>query len=91
MMRRARIKVRGIVQGVYFRYNTRRKAVELGLRGWVRNMPGGSVQILCEGDENQVEALIGWSRRGPEGAFVERVDVEWEESKGEFEDFRILY
>ena len=90
MIRRARITVTGIVQGVYFRYTTRRKAGEFGLGGWVRNLRDGRVQIVCEGEEEAIGKLIVWSRRGPEGAHVEGVDVDWEEAACEFNDFRIL-
>jgi acylphosphatase len=91
MIRKARITVKGVVQGVYFRYTTRRKADEFGLKGWVRNLPDGRVQIVCEGDEEDIGKLIEWSGRGPEGARVEKVDVDWGEGTGEFHDFRILY
>ena len=90
MIRRARISVTGIVQGVYFRYTTQRKAGEFGLRGWVRNLRDGRVQIVCEGEEEAIGKLIAWSRQGPEGAHVEGVDVDWEEAAGECDDFRIL-
>ncbi len=81
----------GIVQGVYYRYNTKRKADELGLAGTVRNRPDGSVEIVCEGDEKEIERLIEWCRQGPEGAFVEKVDVEWLESSGRLTGFSIVH
>ncbi len=56
----------GIVQGVFYRYSTKRKADELGLAGTVRNLPDGSVEVVCEGDEKQIERLIEWCRQGPE-------------------------
>ena len=65
MIRRARIVVTGIVQGVFYRYSTKRKADELGLAGTVRNLPDGSVEIVCEGDEKEIERLIEWCRQGP--------------------------
>ncbi|MGD0232171.1 MAG: acylphosphatase [Syntrophorhabdales bacterium] len=91
MMKRAKIVVRGIVQGVYYRHNTKRKADELRLRGMVRNLPDGSVEIVCEGDEREIERLIEWCRQGPRGAFVDGVDVEWYEQTGAFNDFAIVY
>jgi acylphosphatase len=80
MRRRADINIAGIVQGVYFRYSTKRKADEFGLSGTVGNKPDGSVHIVCEGDEKDVVRLIEWCKLGPPGARVDRVDVEWRES-----------
>ncbi len=81
----------GIVQGVFFRDSTRRKAQEFQVTGVVRNRPDGTVEIICEGDEEAVLRLIEWSRRGPRGAYVEGVDVSWEDYVGEFKGFRIVY
>ncbi len=91
MIRRVKIVVTGIVQGVGYRYSTRRKADELGLSGTVRNPPDGSVEIVCEGEEKEIERLIEWCRRGPKGAFVENVDVEWRETSGGFTGFSIIH
>jgi acylphosphatase len=91
MEQRARIIVKGIVQGVFFRDNTRRKAQEFHVRGVVRNKPDGSVEIVCEGEEEALRKLIEWSGHGPQGAYVEDVDVSWENYVGEFKDFRIVY
>jgi acylphosphatase len=91
MIRRARIVVTGIVQGVFYRHNTKRQADELGLAGTVRNLPDGSVEIVCEGDEKEIERLIEWCRQGPRGAFVENVDVQWHEKSGGLTHFSIFY
>jgi acylphosphatase len=91
MEQRARIIVKGIVQGVYFRDSTRRYAQEFQVTGVVRNKTDGSVEIICEGDEEAVRRLIKWAGHGPRGAFVEHVDVSWETYVGEFKDFRIVY
>ncbi len=91
MTRRARIVVTGVVQGVLFRYSTKRQAENLDLRGTVRNRPDGSVEVVAEGEEEVVTRLIEWCRRGPRGAFVERADVEWAEASGVFSDFSIIY
>ncbi len=90
-MVRARVRVYGRVQGVFFRYNTRKKALELGLSGWVRNVPDGTVEILVEGPRDKVERLIDWARVGPPLARVTKVDVQWEDYKGEFDSFEIVY
>jgi acylphosphatase len=82
-IRRARVRVRGHVQGVYFRSDARARARGLGLAGWVRNAADGSVEAVFEGDAEQVESMIGWCGRGPSGARVDEVVVEWEEPLGE--------
>jgi acylphosphatase len=89
--KRARIIVKGIVQGVFFRDSTRRRAQELHVFGLVRNKPDGTVEIICEGSDEALKRLIDWAGRGPQGAYVEYVDVSWEEYVGEFKDFRIRY
>jgi len=90
-MNRVRVKVRieGLVQGVFYRYSTQKKAQELDVRGWVRNVWDGSVECLLEGDQEKIETLITWCRKGPAGARVEKVTTEWEEYKGDFEGFSI--
>ena len=87
---RVRVKVEGIVQGVYFRATTRRQAHQLGLHGWVRNCPDGSVEWVAEGEKEALEGLIAWCRRGPEGAVVTRVEVNWEPWQGDFQEFSII-
>lgn len=62
---------------------------KLGVNGWVRNLPDGSVEAVLEGDEERVEALIGWAHQGPPLARVTRVEVKWEQPKGE-KGFRIV-
>ena len=91
MMRRAEILVSGRVQGVFFRYNTTRKASELRLTGIVRNLRDGRVEIVCEGPEEEIENLVEWCKAGPGGAIVQHADVIWKEYTGELKDFRIVY
>jgi len=76
----ARVHVKGRVQGVFYRQTTKDKAVILGLRGWVRNEPDGSVCFEATGVKTSVEALIEWSRKGPPSARVDDVSVQWLES-----------
>ncbi|RLA98223.1 MAG: acylphosphatase, partial [Deltaproteobacteria bacterium] len=63
----------------------------LGVKGWVRNRPDGSVECVAEGDEERVKELIQWSHHGPPGARVERVKVQWEEYRGDLKGFEIRY
>jgi acylphosphatase len=88
---RARVIVKGRVQGVFFRYSTREMANKLGVFGWVKNRWDGSVEAVFEGDRDRVEEMIEWCRKGPPGAHVQRVDSEWEEYLGEFDQFSIAY
>ena len=82
-MRRVRVQVRGRVQGVFFRAEARARAESLGVAGWIRNVPDGRVEAVFEGEDEQVESMVEWCRRGPSGAEVEGVDVEREEPVGE--------
>jgi len=91
MLKRANITVYGQVQGVFYRSNTCQKARELNIVGWVRNEPDGSVKIIAEGEFDNLKRLIKWCHKGPRGAITEKVEVEWEEAKGEFRDFEIRY
>ena len=90
-MVRAHLFISGRVQGVFFRANMRRVAKEHGVKGWVRNLPDGRVEAVLEGPEDAVKKVIEWAHRGPPLARVERVEVHWEEYKGEFNDFSIRY
>jgi acylphosphatase len=86
---RVRVSARGRVQGVFFRAETEARAASLGLAGWVRNAADGSVEAVFEGDEERVQSILDWCRRGPSGARVEEVDVAREEPIGA-NGFRVL-
>jgi acylphosphatase len=79
-----KLKITGKVQGVWYRGSTQRKARELGLCGFVRNEPDGSVYAEVEGPLEKVDALVKWCRRGPELARVDEVETE----EGEWRGFR---
>jgi len=86
---RVSVTVFGRVQGVAFRHYTRLRAMELGVGGWVGNLPDGSVAGVFEGDESGVNALVAWCRQGPPAAEVERLDLRRETCTGEFTGFSI--
>jgi acylphosphatase len=88
---RAHVYVSGLVQGVFFRSNTKRMADMLGVKGWVKNLPDGRVEAVFEGEKEAVASMVEWCHKGPPDAVVEHVEVIWEEYKGEFKDFRIIY
>ena len=71
-----RLKITGHVQGVFYRESMRQRANQLGVTGWVRNCPDGSVEALLQGEAQAVELLISWAQHGPEAARVDKVDVE---------------
>jgi acylphosphatase len=91
MNARAHVLVSGYVQGVLFRSKTHGEAERRNVKGWVRNLPDGRVEAVFEGEEEAVKALVEFCRRGPPGAKVTNVDVEWENYEGRFGDFRIRY
>ncbi len=88
---RAHVFVSGVVQGVFFRSETRYEAHRRNVLGWIRNTSDGRVEAIFEAEREDVDKLIDFCRRGPPGARVTKVDVQWEEYTGEFEDFRIRY
>lgn len=81
-MKHHKLRIRGKVQGVWYRASARNKAVELGLRGFVRNEPDGSVYAEAEGEESALQSFRRWCEEGPERARVERVDVEEGDPQG---------
>ncbi len=81
-MKRAHVWFKGRVQGVFFRANAQRKAIELGVNGWVRNLPDGRVEAVFEGDEERVQDLIMWCSTSQPYAVVDDVKIEWEGPEG---------
>ena len=88
-LERARVRIAGRVQGVFFRDSTREKAEGLGLAGWVRNLPDGRVEALFEGTSRNVGEMIEWCKEGPPQAAVENVDTDFEEAAGDLETFEV--
>ncbi len=88
-MIRARVVVRGRVQGVAFRASVRSHARSVGAKGWVRNLPDRTVEAVIEGSEDVVEAVVDYCRTGPPAARVEHVEVMEEPATGAFTEFRI--
>lgn len=71
-----RCYVSGRVQGVFYRASTRERAVQLGLRGYARNLPDGRVEVVACGDVSAINSLIAWLREGPPQAVVAELEVE---------------
>jgi acylphosphatase len=87
--RRLDAVVRGRVQGVGYRFFVIRSAVELGLTGWVANLPDGAVRCVAEGDHASLEAFAERLRAGPAAALVDAVLTAWPAATGEFSSFSI--
>jgi acylphosphatase len=83
--------VRGRVQGVFFRSFVQSHARKLGLAGYVRNMPDGSVEVRAEGERTRLEALAGLLQTGPPAASVREVVANWSEYAGEYNGFHVTY
>ncbi|HEC20882.1 MAG TPA: acylphosphatase [Candidatus Peregrinibacteria bacterium] len=84
-------KVTGIVQGVFFRSNTEKKAQELELFGWVKNDPGNNVSGEAQGEKEALVKFIAWLSEGPDSANVEEVEVTWGKEEQKCQDFSIRY
>ena len=88
-MKRVKLKIHGLVQGVFFRDNTQKQAKALGVNGWVKNNEDGTVSAVFEGGESAVDKIVEWCHKGPDSAQVGKVEVSEEESTGEFDNFVI--
>ncbi|MFQ5525382.1 MAG: acylphosphatase [Thermoanaerobaculia bacterium] len=84
-------RITGRVQGVGFRFYTRQRARDLGLKGWVRNCPDGSVEALATGSEGQLEAFEAALRRGPAGSQVNAVESAAAADAEAGDSFEIVY
>jgi acylphosphatase len=84
------VRVSGMVQGVFYRAFTRDKAAELEIKGWVRNIPGGGVEAVLEGERQKVGELLSMMKAGPAGAMVSGIELSELKCKG-YEDFKIIY
>ena len=84
------VRISGRVQGVYYRAYTRDRAKSLGINGWVRNIPGGGVEAVLEGERRQVGELLKAMKSGPSGSVVLGMELSEIEAKG-YNDFEIKY
>jgi acylphosphatase len=86
---RLRMMISGRVQGVFFRQSAAERAHELGVKGFARNLPDGSVEIAAEGARRNLATLLAWANHGPPRARVDNVRAEWSEFQNQFSDFSI--
>lgn len=88
-MYQAHLIISGRVQGIFYRASCQEVAQSYGLKGWVRNLPTGQVEVLAQGEKDKIEKLIAWCKKGPPGAKVTDVNVEWKDVFEQFSDFGI--
>ena len=81
----------GRVQGVGFRYTAETAALELRLNGWVRNLPDGRVEAMCEGPEDLLQNFLERIAHGPMRSYIRQTQINWDKFLGEFTDFQIRY
>ncbi len=86
-----KVKVKGRIQGVGYRANTHQKATQLGIKGYIRGTSGNEVEVVAEGNEDNLEKLIDFLKVGPDGTEIEAFDVNWIEPTGDFIRFAIKY
>lgn len=90
-MKAIRVIATGKVQGVCYRESTRAEANRIGVSGWVRNLPDGSVEAVLQGDLQDIEQLVNWMKMGPQFAIVEKLEVEDIEIAELFSSFSVQY
>jgi acylphosphatase len=84
-----RLRIRGLVQGVGYRYALRREAQRQGVAGWVRNRSDGSVEALLQGAAKRVAEVVAWARRGPPGSRVDEVEIDPAEDEAMHSGFEL--
>lgn len=88
---RAQIFFTGRVQGVGFRYTAERIALDLKLTGWVKNLPDGRVEVLCEGTKEQIESFTSKIKESHLGPHIKKTALSWQKATSEFDDFRVEF
>ena len=90
-MKQIHIFVTGRVQGVFFRQSTRVIAIKNNVNGWVRNLDDGKVEIVAQGETNNVDNLADWCKTGPANSRVDEFELKEESITDEFENFEVKY
>jgi acylphosphatase len=89
MQQEIHLFITGLVQGVSYRANAAGMAQRLGLKGWVRNLPDGRVELLAQGEDKALRALLAWAHEGPTQSRVDHVEAHWAEPLELLADFHI--
>tara|TARA_B100000686_G_scaffold312719_1_gene357474 strand:+ start:367 stop:645 length:279 start_codon:yes stop_codon:yes gene_type:complete len=90
-LKQIHIFVTGRVQGVFFRQSTRVIAIKNNVNGFVRNLDDGRVEIIAQGEEQNINKLIDWCRTGPANSRVDEFELKEESITEEFENFEVKY
>ena len=90
-MPQAHIIVSGHVQGVFFRMTAQKEAIQRNLKGWVRNLPNGQVEIIASGNKTILDGFILWCHNGPPHSYVDNIQIEWMSNTKHYENFKIKY
>lgn len=90
-MKQMHLVVSGHVQGVFYRDFVKKTAESLGLKGWVRNNPDKTVEVVAEGKEEELKKLLEKCKKGPGAAKVADIDVKWNDFTGDFREFSIIF
>jgi acylphosphatase len=90
-VQKVKISIFGRVQGVFFRALTKEIADKLGIKGYVKNLADGSVEVVAEGPEGKIMELVEFCKKGPIGAKVEKIEIKFCDASGKFHDFEIRY
>ena len=91
IQKRIHIFITGRVQGVFFRQSTRVMAIKNNVTGWIRNLDDGRVEIVAEGETQNIDNLVTWCKTGPANSRVDEFELLDEDSTGEFENFDVIY
>lgn len=91
MISRIHLFYSGYVQGVGFRFSVKRIALSLGLKGWVKNLRNGNVEIVAQGEKNSLEDFVNQIRKSSLKRYIKNVEINWEEASGEFNNFEIRF
>ena len=89
MNKEVRLIISGVVQGVFYRASAQAQARKLSLTGFVRNLPEGTVELIAQGEEADLKRFIDWCSKGPSGARIDHIEVEWKELETKFNSFNI--
>jgi len=90
-VKRLHLIIKGRVQGVFYRHNAKKKALALNLKGYVKNLDNGDVEIIAEGPEDKLNELIKWCWHGSPFSKVENIEVKWSNPENEYTDFFVKY
>ncbi len=91
MTKRLTLKIHGLVQGVGYRYTARNEAKKQEFTGYIKNLDDGSIELVAEGDEENLKKFINWCYNGVGPAMVQRIDQSWSDATSEFSDFVIKF